>query len=214
MIIGNEFDFIFGDPMKISGFANKKEWEIKPLKVKDTILLQGLLDKIDEDNMMNNQDDENIEALNAIISLVFNITTVEDMKNIYKDITEDFFPLLMQDIRIVNDIQKTSKIQGGSNTTTWKTTIASLVMNGISFEQIKELTMFQFNQLVNCLQKKTIFDYKVNTVMIAKEPSKHLSDSDFPLYDDTQLVINKNDGTKKRVITMKEIMGFAQTNKE
>ena len=81
----------------------------------------------------------------------------------------------------------------------WSTAISAITVHTSHLpETIKKLTLYQFNNLLEYINKEIAFEYKTNTIALSLEPSEYINDEDFPLSP-------KKKEVKKKYTTLKDI---------
>lgn len=213
MVNGNEIDMALGNTMSIAGFVDGKDRDITPLPFEQALQLQSVLKEFDNENFTFIENEREFAYLIIALKLAFGIDQedTQQISELLANVSEEFYPQLIQDIKQVNYI-KDSENSSGSNdesTTSWARIVIAFLGCGLSIDVIKKLTLFQLVELQNYLNDKDMFLYKVNTVVMAENTSEYLTNSDFPMISKKSFNLNETEETSQRMVTMQELLKFS-----
>lgn len=182
-IKGQEMELALGLPIYIDCFADGKLRKCYPFTIENLFELQACLAYIDENDFMKNLQDENsVMYLSILLKKSFQYEKEEDMKDLLNNIKVNNFNELINDVKSVNGIREDNNENSKGDKTDWMVSFCSITSyTSIPFDKIKNLTLNQFYGLMEFINKKITWDYKVNTIANAKDPENHISEEDHPL---------------------------------
>lgn len=192
MIKGQEMNIALGLPVYVSGFSDGVPRRCFPYKLKDLYKLNSYLSFINGENF--NKNLETAESL-ASIKALFEESFVEYVNDnpeneIFKFINEFNFVDIFDDIKTINGLTKEAEkeivnISGNKadvDNIDWFTSIGVVMLytsNGI--EDIQNLTLQQYNHLLQSIGKQINWEYKIQTVSLTDSPNEYISEEDHPL---------------------------------
>lgn len=200
MVEGQEMELSLGMPVSIYGFADNTPRVCYPFYLEDLKELNMYLENIDCEHLQNNfLNQTNYAAITWLFQKSFRIENKKDLKSLFTNITEENFQNIMSDIKMVSGISDMNVGSNNEEGLDWSTAISAIVVHTSHLpETIKKLTLYQFNNLLEYVNKELSFEYKVNTIALSQEPSEYINDEDFPLSP-------KKKEAKKKYTTLKDI---------
>ena len=202
MIRGQEIERSLGLPMYTASFSDGRLRLCYPFKLKNLTQLNSYLTSINETKLEDNAKDESKFVM--LVSLIRDsFPDEQDDKEILEAINVETFPELIKDIKYISglstdsgdiDIKKTEE----NSPIDWLTAINAIqYYTSNTYEQIQNMTLYQFNNLVSYIGVVINWEYKTSIVTGVENPGEFISNEDFPLYS-----IPKHDN--KKMMTMKD----------
>lgn len=200
MIQGQEMELELGMPVSIYGFADGMPRICYPFYLEEVKELNMYLENIDCDDLTNNFSNEtSYAAITWLFQKSFHVNDKRDLKTLFSNITQENFSDIMSDIKMVSGISGMNVGSNNGEELDWSTAISAITVHTAHLPQtIKKLTLYQFNSLLEYINKEISFKYKVNTIALATEPSEYIKDEDFPLSP-------KKKEIRKKYTTLKDI---------
>lgn len=200
MIQGQEMELELGMPVSIYGFSDGIPRVCYPFYLEDVKELNMYLENIDCNNLFNNFSNEtNYAAITWLFQKSFHVNDKRELKALFSNITEENFGDIMSDIKMVSGISGMNVGSNNEEGLDWSTAISAITVHTSHLpETIKKLTLYQFNNLLEYINKEIAFEYKTNTIALSLEPSEYINDEDFPLSP-------KKKEVKKKYATLKDI---------
>lgn len=201
-----------GEPVYIEGFKDGIPRLAYPFKLRDLHIANIFLSAIDcEDFYANFKDPTGVKGdmLRQLLVYVFRLQSEssDEIDTFVHQIDSENFASIITDIKEISGIRdddKKDKKKDGKDEMDWQYAVCVVSKyTGSSIEEIKDMTLDQFNTFYRIVIKDINWNYKVSTVQNVTEPSKYIQDKEHPLYNDMP-----SNGSKPRMVTMKEIMGF------
>lgn len=206
MITNQEKNMALGIGVRIVGFNDDCMRKCYPFTLENLDDLNMFLSMIDCENLNENLNNEHSYiAFLSLLKFSFRINDDKEFEKLLDAIDEENFNEIMKDIKKINgivDSQGEIDLGKSKSSIDWTVAVSSIIAyTSMPFSQIKDLTLPAFNGLMEMIGKKINWQYKEATVGLVKEPSKHMSEKEHPLYSEP-----KNEG--KKITTMKDIMAF------
>ena len=210
MILPNQqMEMSLGLPVAVQGFNDNAVRMCFPFKLYEIKLLNLYLGSIDNTNLRENFKDENkTQTMVQLFTRAFNVSENEELDAFLHSIDENNFAELIEDIKTVNgiptDIGETSENNvGESNSSmTWELAVSIIPLySATPLEQVKEMTLPQFNKTIELIAKKINYEYKENTISMVSDPSEYIDESEHPLYSEPKVKDTKH-------VTMADIQGL------
>lgn len=136
----------------------------------------------------------------------------KELEDLLENITDDNFDDIISDIKACNGItDDIGERDISSNAIQWNTAVSAIVAyTAIPLDKIKDLTLIQFNDVLEIIGKKINWEYKTNTITNVEKPNEYITQEEHPLHSEPKV---KSSGKYKdknghRVMTMKEAMGL------
>ena len=207
MITNADRQFALGLPVPITGFNDNIPRLCYPYTLENIENIYYCLSTIDCDDLYENfNDNSKISALALLLKESFRVDD-ESFGVFVRTIDGDNFKQIISDIKEVNGIEEVSNEgQGNNNSNSLdfeKTAHMISIYTSTPLYMVKTLTLRQFKRSIEEIGKVINWEYKVNTISVVEKPSEHIEDKEHPLYCEPKV-----DKTR-RMVTMKEIMGFA-----
>lgn len=210
MILPNQqMEMSLGLPIAVQGFNDNAVRMCFPFKLYEIKLLNLYLGSIDNTDLRENFKDENkTETMVQLFTRAFNVSGNEEVDAFLHSIDENNFAELIEDIKTVNgiptDIGETNENNvGESNSSmTWELAVSIIPLySATPLEQVKEMTLPQFNKTIELIAKKINYEYKENTISMVSDPSEYIDESEHPLYSEPKVKDTK-------YVTMADIQGL------
>ena len=211
MIREQKMQIALGLPIWVEGFKDGQPRKAYPITLENLMDANIYLSSFDNENLYENFKDQNATLFMArFFSLVFKVDDEKELLKLLENIDSENFSEIVKDIKFISGIDDKPKDEN-LNTFTgnsakgmdWNVAINSIPLyTSTSISEIKDMTLTQFNKTLELIGKKISYNYKVSTLGLVKEPSKHIKDSDHPLYSEQEAVATK--------LTLKDIAGFMQ----
>ena len=206
MITNQEKNMALGIGVSISGFNDSVLRKCYPFTLENLDNLNLSLAIINCEDLNENFNDEYTHlAFLSLLKFSFRDLNNEEFEKLLDAIDENNFNEIIKDIKKINGIVDSKgeiDLNKSKNTIDWTVAVSAIIAyTCIPFNQIKDLTLPAFNGVMEMIGKKINWEYKEATISLVKEPSKHMSEDEHPLHSEPKI-------EGKRMITMKEIMGF------
>lgn len=211
MILQNqEMDMALGLGVYIDGFADGVPRKCYPFKLKELTDVNIRLSMFDHVNLYENfQDMNKTMAMAEIFGRAFRTETNEEAMELLHQINADNFAEIVCDVKTVSgisDAQGELKVdkafQNKQGKMDWSVAVNSVpIYSSISIDKIPEMTLTQFNKILELIGKRINWEYKVDTISMIKDPKQYLKEHEHPLYSDGK------DPNKKHM-TMDDIAGL------
>lgn len=184
MIKNQEMELAIGEPIDIYGFKDGEPRACYPCKLKELKELNLYLSRIDEHDLVRCISDEtSYAALTWLFQKMFLLENKKELKNFMNNIDTENYPEIISDIKKVNGVENEEKSKtSDSEKTNWLTAVSSIaVYTSTPVSEVKNLTLLQFNSLLEVVNKKIMFEYKYTTVGLSEDPSEYIQATDYPL---------------------------------
>lgn len=206
MIIGQELEMALGLPIEIDLFLDGEPRKCYPYKITDLYKANTYLSFFDQMDMVGNMQDENKSiAMICFLTESFKETDVEDL---LKNINTEIFPNIIEDIKFVNGIVDNNgekDLNSSKEAIEWTTSVNAIqAYTSNSYEDIKNMTLTQFTNLLGFIGKKINWEYKTGMLDMVAEPSEFIDPDDHPLS-------SKGNSKKKKHMTMEDIVGLRES---
>ena len=207
MITNAERQFGLGLPVPIVGFNDGSTRLCYPYILENIENIYYYMSIIDCENLYENfKDETKLSALAMLLKESFQVNN-EGFEVFIRTIDSDNFKEIISDIKEVNgieDIDNEAQANNNSNSLDFEKTVHLIsIYTSTPLLDVKKLTLRQFKRSIEEISKVINWEYKINTISLAEKPSEHIEDKEHPLYCEPKV-----DKTR-RMVTMKEIMGFA-----
>ena len=206
MITNQEKNMALGIGVSISGFNDGVLRKCYPFTLEKLDELNLYLAIINCEDLNENVNSEyTYAAFLSLLRFSFRDLNNEEFGQLLDAIDENNFIEIIKDIKKVNgvvDRKGEIDLNESKNTIDWTVAVSAIsAYTCIPFNQIKDLTLPAFNGVMEMIGKKINWQYKEATIGLVKEPSKHISEDEHPLHSEPKV-------EGKKMVTMKEIMGF------
>ncbi len=209
MIKGQKLSFALGEPIFLNCFNDKKIRRCYPFKLKDIYRINNYFLFINRDNyQINFKSQESIVAMTSLLKESFQ--DEDNIDELFNAINGDNFTEVLDDIKRVNGIysEKTDtekKIESLANKDKeidWYTSVNSIMAyTNNSIEDIKNMTLIQFNKCLSFVGKRVNWEYKISTINMVEKPEEYIDESEHPLSPTL-------DDDNKHKMTMDDISDF------
>lgn len=205
MIQGQELELSLGLPIQITSFNDRMPRLCYPFKLKDLSRANIYLSTFDHKNIEDNVSDE-AKLIALLYFLKESFIEIKEIHELLRYIDVDCFEELIKDMKLVSGIsdKEVSENDAERKILGWQKSV-NIVQKytNNSAEDIRNMTLTQFNSLLEYIGIALNWDYKVSTISTVKEPNKHLTGEEHPLAPDR--IVNK-----KNYVSMKDIMGLKE----
>lgn len=207
---GQEMDLSLGTGVFIDGFNDGIPRKCFPYTLEHLSMLNVNLSLINQTDLYENFRDENKTlAMATIFKNAFRTESDEETMSLLQNIDSDNFAEILCDVKRVsgisdgsNEIDFNKTFQDSKNKMSWNVSINSIpVYSSTPINEIKNMTLTQFNETLRLIGKKINWQYKIDTLSMVKEPKKYLKDEEHPLYNDSPT-------ERKDHMTMEDIVGL------
>lgn len=202
LVKGQEMELALGLPVYIDDFIDGVPRKCFPYKLSQLSILNMYLTNIDEVDFESLQH-EQLLSLTYLLSDSFKECELEDVVN---NIDSTNYNEIISDIKYVSGIsddQGEIDIKKSSDALSWsKSTSAIQKYTSNSHKDICDMTLRQFNSILEFIGAAINWDYKVLMVPHVKDADNFIADKDHPLSSD----IIRNNGKKR--MTMKDMQSF------
>lgn len=208
MIQGQELELSLGLPVEITSFNDRiprlcYPFTLKTLK-RANIYLSNFNHKELEDNF-----NEKYKTVALITFLYESFKDEENKEELFEHIDKDCFEEVIKDMKIVSGIidkqESTNSGSSSNRTLGWKKSINAIQKyTSNTPEDIMNMTLNQFNSLIEYIGITLSWDYKINTIQSVKDPSKYISNDEHPLAPES-VSENKNYMTMNDIIQLKNL---------
>ena len=207
MIANADRQFALGLPVPITGFNDGSTRLCYPYTLENIENIYYSISVIDcEDFYENFKDEAKINALVLLLRESFRID-VEGLEVFVRTIDVNNFKEIINDIKEVNGIEEMDEsvqVNNNSNSIDFEKSAHMIsIYTSTPLYMVKKMTLKQFKRSIEEISKVINWDYKLKTITLAEKPNEHIEDKEHPLYCKPK--VDKS----KRMVTMKEIMGFA-----
>lgn len=206
MITNVERQFALGLPVPITGFNDGSTRLCYPYTLENIENIYYCVSVIDCENLYENfKDEAKISALVLLLKDSFRVSD-EGINVFVRTIDESNFKEIISDIKEVNgieEIEESVQVNNNSNSIDFETSAHMIsIYTSTPLYKVKDMTLKQFKRSIEAISKIVNWDYKVKTIALAEKPEEYIEDKEHPLYCEPKV-------EGKRMVTMKEIMGFA-----
>ena len=210
MIEGQEMNMALGLPIYITGFNDGKTRKCYPYKLKDIYKLHSYMEFINQDDFASNlKSEDSLVCIKFLLEESFPETLEDEGENeILRYLDGSNFKEIIHDIEIVNGIGSDSRVttesmdNGDKESIDWDTSISCIMTyTSNNMEDVSNLTMRQFTNIIEAVGKKITWNYKLDTITLTEDPSSFITTEDHPL---------KSKAKKKNVMTMSDVTGFGK----
>ena len=213
-IVNQDMELAMGLPVIITGFDDNEPRYCYPFTLATLRQLNGYLSVIDDKILVNNLDNKGTaEVLYALLSASFRVQD-EDFVKLINAITENNYADIISDIKKVSgisDVNGEKDLDNSKNVIDWQTAVSSLTVYGhVQPSEVPNLTLTRFNDLMTMIGKKINWEYKSSTIALTEKPGEYIDEKDHPLYSEPKPSVGGATVGGRRMVTMKEIMGFTQ----
>ena len=207
MIANADRQFALGLPVPITGFNDGSTRLCHPYTLENIEYMYYCISTIDCENLYENfKDETKISALALLLQDSFRIDK-EGFGVFVRTIDDSNFKEIISDIKEVNGIEELDEpmeVNNNSNSLDFEKSAQLIsIYTSTPLYKIKDLTLKQFKRSIEEISRNINWEYKISTIALAKEPSEHINEDEHPLYCKPKV-----DKTR-RMVTMREIMGFA-----
>lgn len=207
MINNADRQFALGLPVPITGFDDNVPRLCYPYTLEKIENIYYYMSVIDCDDLYENfKDESKVSALALLLKESFQVSD-EGFEVFVRTINNDNFKEIISDIKEVNGIEEADEevqVNNNSNSLDFEKTAHMIsIYTSTPLLDVKKLTLRQFKKSIEEISKVINWEYKISTISLAEKPSEHIQDNEHPLYCEPKV-----DKTR-RMVTMKEIMGFA-----
>lgn len=213
MILGQELELSLGLPIVIGGFKDGSVHMCYPFKLEEITTLNMLLSNFNNYDLYDNFKDElKTETLITFLSKSFGMFD-EDLRLIVEQIDSTNFSEIIKDIKAVSgvydqEVSTTNSVGGAKPESTWRVMVSSIVTyTSLTYNDIKDMTMNQLNDITQSISKKIDWEYKLSTVSMVENAQEHIKESDHPL---RAIYSGGHSKTTKRHMTMEDISGLEE----
>ncbi len=205
MITGQTMEMALGLPVLVDSFGDRVPRYCFPFTIQNLSRIITYLGLIDPDSLLENiKDEERLEFLLRLLSESFQKNEPED---VLKNITEESFPELIQDIKLINGVSDKNgerDLQSEQTALGFDESIYALqTYTSNTFKDIRDMTLVQLSGLVEAIGKKINWEYKTGILGSVSEPNDLIDDDEHPLAPKQE---------KKKMVTMKDLMGLRADN--
>lgn len=207
MIANADRQFALGLPVPITGFNDGSTRLCHPYTLENIEYIYYYISTIDCENLYENFKDET--KLSALILLLKDSFRVSDegFEVFVRTIDDSNFKNIISDIKEVNGIEELDEpmeVNNNSNSLDFEKSVQLIsIHTSTPLYKVKDLTLKQFKRSIEEISRNINWEYKISTIALAEKPSEHIDEKEHPLYCEPK--VEKG----KRMVTMKEIMGFA-----
>ena len=209
MIHGQEMEISLGLPVIIENFKDGVPRKCYPITLSNLTMANLYLSSFDHEDIYKNFVNlPSTEAMSLFFQMAFRPQDGDELKALLRAISKDNFTEIVNDIKRISGIKdmdeqinKTYDVAGEK--ISWNRMVNIIPLyTSTSHTEIKDMTLIQLNETLELIQKHINWNYKIATLGMVKDPSKHLDKKDSMFYEEPK----RGD---QKVTTMKEIMGFA-----
>jgi hypothetical protein len=208
-IKGQELEMALGLPIDITCFIDNLPRRCYPYVMADLYKANTYLSFFDHSDMVGNmQEEEKSVAMMCFLAESFRDT---DLEELMKNISVSGFPDLIADIKAVNgmtDANGEKDIDKTKESVEWKTSICAIqAYTSNTYEDIRNMTLTQFSNLLNYIGKKINWEYKTGIIDMVSEPNKFIDPGEHPLANSGKAPVKKDHMTMKDVMALKGLEG-------
>lgn len=203
MINGQELEMALGLPIEISTFLDGSPRKCYPYKMTDLYRANTYLSFFDQVDMVGNIQDENKSvAMVCFLSESFKDVSV---KELLENVTNELFSELIEDIKFVNgiiDSQGEKDLNGSNEAVDWSVSVNAIqTYTANTYEDIKNMTLTQFQSLLEFVGRKINWEYKTGMLDLVAEPNDFIEPEEHPLANKARVQARKH-------MTMKDVLGL------
>lgn len=207
MITNADRQFALGLPVPITGFNDGSTRLCYPYTLENIENIYYSISVINCENFYENfKDETKISALVLLLKDSFRISD-ESLEVFVRTIDDNNFKEIISNIKEVNgieEINEADQVDNNGNSIDFEKSAHMIsIYTSTPLYMIKTMTLKQFKRSIEEISKVINWDYKINTIALSEEPNEHIDEKEHPLYCEPK--VEKG----KRMVTMKEIMGFA-----
>ena len=209
MINSQKMEISLGLPVVIEGFRDGIPRLCYPFTLSNITMANLYLSSFNHNDIYENFKDDSgtkTKAMQLFFKEAFQVQG-DDLTALVKAIDKDNFAEIVNDIKTISGIkdvdEQTSKTyQVAGDTISWNRMVSIIPLyTSISINEVRNMTLIQLNEVLELIQKKINWDYKISTISLVKEPNKHIETKDSMFYEEPKK-------GEQKVTTMKEIMSM------
>lgn len=205
MITGQTMEMALGLPVLVDSFGDRVPRYCFPFTIQNISRIITYLGLIDPDSLLENiKDEERLEFLLRLLSESFQKNEPED---VLKNITEERFPELIQDIKLINGVSDKNgerNLQSEQTALGFDESIYALqTYTSNTYKDIRDMTLVQLSGLLEAIGKKINWEYKTGILDLVSEPNDFIDNDEYPLAPKQE---------KKKMVTMQDLMGLRADN--
>lgn len=205
MITGQTMEMALGLPVLVDSFGDRVPRYCFPFTIQNLSRIITYLGLIDPDSLLENiKDEERLEFLLRLLSESFQKNEPED---VLKNITEERFPELIQDIKLINGVSDKNgerDLQSEQTALGFDESIYALqTYTSNTYKDIRDMTLVQLSGLLEAIGKKINWEYKTGILDLVSEPNDFIDSDEYPLAPKQE---------KKKMVTMQDLMGLRADN--
>ena len=210
MINSQLMEISLGLPVIIENFGDGMPRPCYPFTLSNLTRANLYLSSFDHKDIYKNFSDEtgvSSRAMMLFFKEAFRPEDDNELNELLQAINKDNFAEIVADIKYISGIkdidEQTNKMYDvAGEKISWNRMVNIIPLyTSTSHSEIKDLTLNQLNETIELIQRDINLKYKLATIGLTKEPSKHIDKKDSMFYEEP-----KSDG--KTVTTMKEILGM------
>nr|DAF72301.1 MAG TPA: hypothetical protein [Caudoviricetes sp.] len=211
MIVGQELTISLGKPVLMTGFDDGEARYCYPFTLGELDEIQAYLSIIDDKDYRKNVNDKaKMQSIATLFIRAFHLQEDEFQEFMLSAIGVESYPLIMSDIKRISGLESGSSQNDDNDDNKdvldWDVSFAVIASRtGYTYQDISNMTLPQFNNVMEAIAKDINWNQKLATIGFVKEPDGYITDEEHPLYS------NKKEATVvngKRVTTMKDIQNL------
>lgn len=186
MLKGQDKKLALGQAIDILRFKDGNPRACYPCTLIELEEMNLYLSNINEDSLIETiQSEIGFAALTWLLQKSFMVTDKKQLREILDNIDESNYADIISDIKEVSGISDISDSSNNNDSEPldWSTSVCAITTyTSLTIEDIKKLTLTQFNSLLEFINKKIMFEYKYTTVGYVKDSEDYIENKDYPLH--------------------------------